>query len=238
MEREILHEFALDKNDHLIRAINAIKGEEYICPGCNGKFILRKSGNTGKGSRRPHFAHNGLEDNCSYETYLHNTFKIRVAELINGHISNGLPLYLNWKCNVCNQQHQINLSKIITKAKLEYNMKERTPDIALFNNQGNVVFVIEIVYKHAPEAGAIAFYQQHRIVMIQIDVFTEDDLNNIEDKLQNPTSVSLCIRPIITHQVRRPLYRNSSNAFQRDLIENPQNYYKKGNIWYRKRNSR
>jgi hypothetical protein len=238
METELLHEYALDKNGVLVKANDAIKGEDYFCPGCKAKFILKKSGNTGKGSRRPHFAHNGLEDNCSYESYLHNTFKIRVAELINGYVANGLPLYLNWKCNACNQQHQINLSKIITKAELEYNMKERTPDIALFNMQGNVVFVIEIVYKHAPEAGAIAFYQQHRIVMIQIDIFTEDDLNNIEDKLHNPTSVSLCIRPKPQYQMRRPLYGNNSNAFQRDLIENPQNYYKRGNKWYHKRYSR
>jgi len=237
--KEILHEYATTVNGLLIRANVAKKGEEYFCPGCKDKFILKNSGKTGKGSRRPHFAHNNLEGSCSHESYLHNTFKLKTLELIKDHISKGLPLNINWECNSCKKEHNVNLLAFDVKA--EFNMKERTPDIALFNRDGNVFAVIEIIYKHPPDDGAINFYRLNKIVLIQIIISSDDDLENVENKVKSPTSVDLCIVPQVpTYRLSIPVrtpttnYRNP-NRVPRDLLDNPQKYGSKNGKIYQKR---
>ena len=48
MTKEILYTSALDENGDTICINDAEKGRTYYCPICKGKFILRKSGKTGK----------------------------------------------------------------------------------------------------------------------------------------------------------------------------------------------
>lgn len=234
MEQEILHEFALNEQGLLINAKNAQKGEKYICPGCKTEFILKKSGNIGKGSRRPHFAHNVLEGNCSHESYLHNTFKIKTLEYLNEIISKGLPLNINWKCNYCNNEHNLNLIGF-SEAKVEFNMKECIPDIALFDRNGRIVMVIEIVYKHPPEDKVIKFYKNNKIILNQIIIYSEDDLINVENKIKNPSSVDLCIKPKITYNGLLTTNYRRNNGVPNDFIDNPEKYYSKNGKFYRKR---
>jgi len=239
MQKEILHEYATTINGILIKANIAKKGEEYFCPSCKDKFILKNSGKTGKGSRRPHFAHNNLEGSCSHESYLHNTFKLKTLELIKDKISKGLPLNINWKCNSCNKEHNANFSVFDVKA--EYNMKDRTPDIALFNQLGNVYGVIEIIYKHPPEDGAINFYNANNIALVQVIISSDDDLENVENKIRNPASVNLCIVPRVQNNRLPNKTRNSvphyrsSNNMPSDLLDNPQKYYSRNGKFYKKR---
>lgn len=68
---EILYTSAYDENQKLIKAKDAEKGNNFFCPECKGKMILRKSGKEGKGSKRPHFAHKHLTTNCTAEGVLH-----------------------------------------------------------------------------------------------------------------------------------------------------------------------
>jgi len=85
MTHELLHRYAKDKDSNLVSIEDAEKGNEYFCPGCGRNFILRKSGNTGKGSRRPHFAHNNFDESiskCEPDIYLHETFKIELFDLL------------------------------------------------------------------------------------------------------------------------------------------------------------
>jgi competence CoiA-like predicted nuclease len=56
-KKELLYVTAFDKNGVLVKAKDADKAQDYFCPECKDKLILKKSGKTGKGSKRPHFAH-------------------------------------------------------------------------------------------------------------------------------------------------------------------------------------
>jgi competence CoiA-like predicted nuclease len=96
MEKEILYTTALDKNDSFIHINNAEKGVNYYCPLCKKEFILRKSGKTGKGSRRPHFAHNELTPNCTPEGVLHYSFKKMLIDLLDKYKAENKPFILNW----------------------------------------------------------------------------------------------------------------------------------------------
>jgi len=80
MEKEILYTVALDPQGQLITARNAIKGNAFTCPMCSSVMILKKSGKTGEGTKRPHFAHKSLTPNCTPESVLHFVFKTLLAK--------------------------------------------------------------------------------------------------------------------------------------------------------------
>ena len=238
MKPELLHEYGQNGEGKLINAKNASKGEKYNCPGCKAEFILKKSGKTGPGTRRPHFAHINSVSSCSYESYLHKTFIILATELLAHQIHNNQPLPFQWACNTCNQKHFFNLIGF-SEAKSEYNMVDRRPDIALLDKTGNVSIVIEVVYKHPPEDGALQFYREHNIRVIQIIISSEEDLNNVEQKLRNPASFDLCTIPLV-HTIPRigitiPR-RNNYNGVPSDFLDNPNKYNqaKNGDIYHRR----
>lgn len=71
----ILYTVAIDNDGNLIKANDAEKGNVFFCPVCKTDLILRKSGKTGKGTKRPHFSHRKLIPNCTPETALHYSYK-------------------------------------------------------------------------------------------------------------------------------------------------------------------
>lgn len=191
-KKEILYVTAFDKKGILVKAKNAVKIEDYFCPECKEKLILKKSGKTGKGSRRPHFAHYAESPNCTPEGVLHKSFKLLFLEKIKQCIASKTPINISWECIYCHEKHQGNLLQFVADAKDEYVMEKCRPDIALLNQDGKVFGVIEIIVTHKPEYTAIAYYKENKIILIQIELNSEDDLENIDTKINIPTSVDYC----------------------------------------------
>ena len=142
MDRELLHTIAKDNNGNPVHISNAIKGLKYFCPGCNDEFVLRKSGNTGKGSRRPHFAHKNLTPNCTPEGYLHSSFKILLLDRLFSSLKNKLPIDISWDCIYCKKEHHTNLLGGVCSVEKEFDLKTCRPDIALLNEKGFAAIVI------------------------------------------------------------------------------------------------
>src|SRR6266404_4070884 len=137
----LLYTVANDRNGNLIKANDAEKGDDFVCPVCKSELILRKSGKTGKGTKRPHFAHRALTPNCTPETALHYSFKTLLAEKLRQHIESETSLAISWRCQYCYAEHLGNLLKKITSIKVEHNMTVCQPDIALFDNNDKVFAV-------------------------------------------------------------------------------------------------
>jgi hypothetical protein len=195
MKKEILYVTALNEHGILVKANDSEKTGNYFCPVCKSELILKKSGKVGKGSKRPHFAHYTLTENCTPESALHYSFKRILVEKINDFIKNNIPINIAWKCNYCLNKHEGNLLKIATDVKEEYYMNTCKPDIALLNNKGNVFAVVEIVVTHKPEENVIKYYKDNNIILIQIDLDSDNDLDNIDGKLNNPSIVDFCFNP-------------------------------------------
>lgn len=195
MDKEILYTTAFDKNGNLIHINNAEKGMNYYCPLCNKEFILRKSGKTGKGSKRPHFAHNELTPGCTPEGVLHYLFKKRLIDLLENYKAENKQFELNWVCNSCNHNNSGNLLGKTASIKEEYVLGECRPDIALLDKEENVLGVIEIVVTHEPEESVLQYYKANKIALIQIGLISEEDLNKVEEKATNPDIVDLCLSP-------------------------------------------
>jgi hypothetical protein len=194
-KNQILFTQGKDPSGSLIFANDAEKGLDYFCPLCNTEFILRKSGNTGKGSKRPHFAHKNLTVNCTPETVLHFLFKKQAYELLKRHIEENVHLNFSWDCKYCGKKHSGNLLKKAKGVELEFNLGSCIPDIALLDENEKVFAVIEVVVTHAPEETTLRFYKDNKIILIQINLENELQLENIENKLTNPDVVEFCINP-------------------------------------------
>ncbi len=204
---EILYTTAIDENGILVHINNAEKGKVYCCPSCKTEFILRKSGKTGKGSKRPHFAHNKLSPNCTPETVLHYSFKKKVVELLNKYLSEKKEFIINWKCFACSKNTSGNLLAKVTSIKEEYNLKVCQPDIALINAEEKVIAVIEIVVTHKPDEKVLLYYQENKIILIQINLFSDEDINIIEKKIRTPDIVDYCINPRCSNSIRYSIKR-------------------------------
>jgi transposase-like protein len=192
---EILYTTAIDQNDHLIHVNNAEKGSKYYCPLCKKEFILKKSGKSGKGSRRPHFAHNELTPNCTPEGVLHYSFKKMLISLLESYKNENKDLIMSWRCSSCEYTNSVFLLQRVASIKEEFNLGVCRPDIALLDETGKVIAVIEIVVNHSPEEYALNYYRGNKIVLIQINLQKEDELLMVEGKLSKPSYVEFCINP-------------------------------------------
>lgn len=193
--KNILYTVAYDKNENLIKASDAEKGNEFHCPVCKSEVILRKSGNTGKGSKRPHFAHVNLTPNCNPETALHFSFKNLLFKYIEERIQTNTPLKFSWECKYCHESHSGNLLKNIKSVKLEHNLNICKPDIALLDKDNKVFAVIEVVVTHKPEEEVLKFYSVNNIILIQINLTSDKDIDELENKISNPDIVYTCFNP-------------------------------------------
>lgn len=191
----ILYTVAKDKDGNLIKANDAEKGGEFFCPTCKTELILRKSGKTGKGTKRPHFAHRTLTPNCTPETALHYSFKNLLAEKLKQHLAEQKPLPISWYCEYCYDGHSGNLLKKIKTVKVEHYMTVCQPDIALLDEEDKVFAVIEVVVTHKPEENVLKFYNENNIIIIQINLKSDKDLDKLEAKISNPDFVGTCFNP-------------------------------------------
>ncbi|MDR2597448.1 MAG: hypothetical protein LBC76_09050 [Treponema sp.] len=190
--KEILYTTAFDKNGVLVKAKDAEKNEDYFCPFCNGLLILKKSGKTGKGSKRPHFAHHAVSPNCTPEGVLHKSFKLSLMEKIKKQISEKTPINIEWECLYCHTKHKGNLLKYAADVKEEYQFENCRADLALIDRNNNPFAVIEIIVTHKPEETALNFYKEKQIILIQIVLESDDAIDKLDTIINFPTSVNYC----------------------------------------------
>ena len=194
MIKDILYKYAEDVNGKIIHINNVSKDNTYYCPDCKEKFIYKK----GK-IRQQHFAHNN--SNCTGEGYLHKTFKKMLLELLINNIVNKSPLNIYWKCNICNNEHNGSVINGIAKAEEEYDLGICRPDIVLFNENNQVPIIIEIVDKHEPQNNVFEYCKNNNVILIRIKLEAIDDLENIENKIKQPTNV------VFFNNINCPNYR-------------------------------
>jgi hypothetical protein len=210
MKLKFKHKAAKDESGNVINVIDAKKGIKYYCtdPECNKEIIYRDSGKTGKGSKRPHFSHKkGTSPNCSPERALHNVFQNRLIDLLEKHKVEKKRVIFNWNCGLCDFGNSGSLLDKVSLIKKEYPLAECRPDIALLDKNDNVLAVIEIVVTHPPEDEVLKYYENQKIVLIQINLTSDEDSNRVEEIVKKPTFVDYCINPtcksIIRYSVKR-----------------------------------
>lgn len=188
--KDILYSIGKTRLGQLVQAVDAEKKAAYICPACNQKFVLRKGVR-----KRPHFAHKALSPNCTPETALHYGFKILLFRKIQECLDKKLPLELQWQCSACGGQHRGNLLKKATSVKLEHNLGTCKPDIALLDEYGFTVVVIEVIVSHVPEQSTLNYYSSKHIAIVSYELKSDEDINRLNSAILEPDSVDVCSNP-------------------------------------------
>ena len=198
MVTDLLLPYAHDINGNLVHIDDAQKGQKYTCPNCGVELLLKisKIPEGQKYHRRNHFAHKGNSDNHCSESFLHKLFKEKCAEYIREKISTQEDLFFEWGCEKCYEEHKGNLLKKAVEVVTEYDLGVCKPDIALLDEAGKVVIVVEVVVAHKPEPGTLQYYDDNKIACLQINVEDFPDCENIAHKLSHPDKVNLCPNPI------------------------------------------
>lgn len=208
--KKLLLPYAYDSTNYLVHIDEAHKGETYRCPEC-GKVLslnISKIPEGQKFHRRNHFSHpKGSPDNQCTESFLHKLFKEKAAEFIQRKITNGDSTFIfSWHCNECFEEHCGNMLKKAKSVRLEYELDSCRPDIALLDENGKVVIVIEVVVTHRTTSEAIAYYNKHKIACLQVYVSDFKDCDLVEYKLMHPDYVNLCPTPnckICDHKMQK-----------------------------------
>lgn len=198
MKSKILLPFAHNASGELVHIDSASKSEAYYCPSCGAELVLKisKIPEGQKYHRSNHFAHKSASDNSCSESFLHKMFKEKIYDYIKSQIEKTSTLDFQWICDKCGDRHEGNLLKKAVSVKMEYDLGDCRPDIALLDKNGQVVIVIEVVVSHRPSEEAMKYYNSHKIACVQIDVSDFSDCENVEEKLKNPNRVNICSSPI------------------------------------------
>lgn len=202
---EVLYQFALDSTEKLINIRFVKHGEKYFCPGCKNEMIA-KCGAT----RQHHFSHKPISElndkernsisDCinSNESYLHNTFKIGLYQILKAKIEANEEFIIHWNASNIGKQNR-NLLKIAKDIKIENYVDELKPDITLYDKSGRAYVAIEVVVNHKPDKKKLAYYSENKITLYEIDLDKNnfDVLNNITLIASNPTVFSFIPDPKI-----------------------------------------
>ncbi len=196
---KLLLPYAINSLGNLVHINAAHKDDNYTCPTCGAQLSLRisKIPKGQKYHRVNHFAHKGCADNFCSESFLHKLFKQKAAEYIRMEL--GRPnraIWFEWECDKCNELHKGNLLKKATKVVEELDLQTCRPDIALLDDNNNVVIVIEIVVTHEPSPETLQFYQDNKIACLQIKVSDFSECDKIREKVVHPDIVNICPNPI------------------------------------------
>ena len=90
---------------------------------------------------------------------------------------------------------------------MEKTLDAARPDVSLFDESGNTIVAIEIVFSHDVESKTMRFYDNNNIVVVRIKVHTAEDCNDMIQKLRFPDSVNLCFNDKCPRGDKMQVYR-------------------------------
>ncbi|MEP7074346.1 MAG: hypothetical protein ABI878_00940 [Acidobacteriota bacterium] len=190
--KQVLYGVARSEMGELIHAVDADKGGVFSCGFRKDPLVLKKSGKTGIGSKRPHFAHKSLTPNCNPESALHFEFKTMLVNEIKQRLDGQDAFPISWKCIYCFREHSGDLIKKTRRVALEHSLSICRPDISLFDDDGRVYAVIEAVVTHAPDNAVKDYYRMNGITLIELHLDSDAVLNDVSTKLSSADHVQLC----------------------------------------------
>lgn len=166
----IQYPFAIEKETEKITYImDANQDKEYLCLDCRQDMFSRALSSD---KVRPHFYHKKENEKKCEESYDHYFVKNKMFSILKREIDKDIQLDL-WYLKD-GLQTAVNLMDSVTSVELEHiirnndNTVNAIADIALLNEEGNVLWAIEIVYSHRVERETLEFYKNNGINCLEV----------------------------------------------------------------------
>ncbi|MGH9339391.1 MAG: competence protein CoiA family protein [Acidobacteriota bacterium] len=152
---------ALSKDNQLVWAADALRGDNYFCPVCSERVIPRLGE-----IRRPHFAHFVDNSSCASETLLHVIAKRQISEAFKTAVEGAKPYRVSWPCVECHLIHHGDLAKPARTISVEKRFHGVRPDLLIEHGAGEPVAAIEVVVAHSPERETTGVYSTHGLPVL------------------------------------------------------------------------
>lgn len=148
MERGFAVPAALDDAGLLVKPEAAERGQTYRCPGCGSRLVFRAGAIVAR-----HFAHPG-GTGCSPETVLHKAATLAIAAAVEDWLRGSGPRPATQRpCVRCKGPVLRPAHERVRSAVVEHGVTGgRVADVALLDETGEVVGVIEVRVTHAVDA--------------------------------------------------------------------------------------
>jgi predicted RNA-binding Zn-ribbon protein involved in translation (DUF1610 family) len=154
--------FARTQNGNLVHISEIhLRGRhaELACPSC-GEELVAKLGE----HRARHFAHPAGKPNtrCSADTVLHETAKSLLKARIEDALCGGKRFDLVHRCPHCRLKTYADIVRNVSSVNTEHRLASNSAraDIALLNESGEIVRIVEVVNTHNLEPETEAVYRQ------------------------------------------------------------------------------
>jgi hypothetical protein len=164
--------------------------EDCRCPLCNRSLVARR------GSLKVHHFAHATESNCEPETVMHLLGKQLLAEKVEAAIREGLPLFLSWHCEDCDDSHEIDLTQNIAQVSVEHDLGTLRPDVVLLTHHNEPAMILELVVTHSPDERVLAYCTERKIPFFEFRLKKMGDLDALRgsQKLE-ATWTAFCPRP-------------------------------------------
>ncbi len=166
----IMYPYALDVFDEEVVYIrNANPKKRYVCLDCKQVLIPRALESE---KIHAHFYHKSGEERRCEESYEHYFVKNKLFNNLRNKI--GDEIFLDFWYLIDENQARVNLMKDVVDIKLEHNTKDNggnaraRADIALLNENDEVLWAVEIVHSHRVEKETLEFYKNSEINCIEV----------------------------------------------------------------------
>jgi hypothetical protein len=160
------------------------------CPLCNRSLVARK------GSLKVHHFSHVTESNCEPETVIHLLGKQLLAEKVESAIQEGVPLFLSWNCDDCDDSHEIDLTQNIAQVSVEHDLGALRPDVVLLTHHNEPAMILEVVGTHSPDGRVLAYCTERKIPFFEVRLKKMGDLDALRGSQKLvATWTAFCPRP-------------------------------------------
>ncbi|MFA7169727.1 MAG: hypothetical protein WC178_02630 [Candidatus Paceibacterota bacterium] len=188
--KNILYLIANDNNRNFITAADAKTGEEYFCCACNGKMHLEENQSVLR------FIHNSSDVNCDPKIALRISFKNLLHKKIEACLNGGDRLTMRWKCNSCNNPHEMSFYGWKgTQVRLDHMIGACKTDVVLLNRTDEIVLAIDIITDSKLKNKTPQYYKENDTAYTQFFLNSEKTLKILDKKRLVPSFISVCLQP-------------------------------------------
>ncbi len=162
---EILYPVAYARPYEAVHIEDAERGRSHFCFGCDREMVIRRGR-----IRQPHFAHKADSVQCKKDNTLHEAAKAFICQGFIDAIARGAEYQVGYPCEGC--QTPIKVDVAIEGASIASErvvVKGTRSDLAIFQPDGSLRVIIEVVVTHDLESDTKQRYEEANYPVVTVE---------------------------------------------------------------------
>lgn len=164
MVKEIQYPVAYDGAGGVVFIEDARRGDAYFCCGCGSEMVIRRGRR-----RQEHFAHKARFVRCKKDNTLHEAAKAFICQGFLHAVATGGEYQVGYPCERCETLISVNVAtKGASIASERVVVKGTRSDLAIFQPDGSLRVIIEVVVTHDLEDATKQRYEEANYPVVTV----------------------------------------------------------------------